>query len=105
MGKLYTKRERNLVGSRFRSLRKRTRMSQRELAFHLGMSDCTISLIENGHVFPHRSTLRKFALIEAQNKTDYLATKRREYTQRRTGDNNAGKNNISTDGSSQRLHR
>ena len=86
----YTKRDREAIKSRFLRFRKKMLMTQAELAHHLGLNRASVSMIENGHQFPHRSTLKRFTLLENQTRTVDL---RREYLHRRT---NAGKDNSQT---------
>ena len=65
----YTKAEKAIIAKRFKEFRKRTLMTQKELAGYLGLCGKEyISRIENGKHTPYPKTLRRFAVLEAQAK-------------------------------------
>lgn len=62
----YTPKEVKAIARRFRSFRERNLMTQRELGQFIGITRISICMIERGHRAPHYSTLRRFALLEQQ---------------------------------------
>jgi DNA-binding XRE family transcriptional regulator len=80
---IFTAREKRAVAKRFIAFRKKNLMNQTELAALLDVWRETVSHIETGRKMPHRSTLKKFALLEAKGRTKEL---RAEYTHRKIGE-------------------
>jgi len=67
----YTEAEKRAVATRFIAFRKTSLISQRELADLIGLKNReSVSNIERGLVMPHRSTMKRFLLLESKHKHD-----------------------------------